>query len=52
LKAKANKAIDEEKKILHNLVSVLHEQRRKKRAVWERLECFETVPVWRMFFNN
>jgi len=36
LKAKANKTIDEEKKILHNLVSVLHEQRRKKRVVLKR----------------
>jgi hypothetical protein len=35
LKAKANKLVDKEKKILHNLVSLLQVQRRNKRAVLE-----------------
>jgi hypothetical protein len=37
LKAKAKKLVDEEKKILHNLVSLLLMQRRRTQAVTKEL---------------
>jgi len=49
LKAKADKTVDEEKKILHNFVSVLQQQRRDKQAVPGGLGA---GLVERMFFKN
>jgi hypothetical protein len=48
LKAIAHKLVDKEKKILHNLVSVLQKQRRESGGV--RREWI--LRFWRMFFKN